>query len=152
MDKVQELKKIIPEISLSNLTMSDNYIKKLTPIPDYAKILKTPEDRDRHLTDRLDNTNRLLEESNHRITELQSQLDNTYIQLRQANDKVSSQTLYIKELKSDLREESLKKELAESKVSAKDWKVAFIALLSALIMLGVEHSIDFIRFIQSLAS
>ena len=66
-------------------------------------------------------------------TELQAKLDDAYIQLRQLNDKASSQNLYIKELKTDLKEESLKRELAENKVSAKDWKVALIAGVIGLI-------------------
>ena len=60
-------------------------------------------------------------------------MDDAYIQLRQLNDKASSQNLYIKELKTDLKEESLKRELAENKVSAKDWKVALIAGVIGLI-------------------
>lgn len=66
-------------------------------------------------------------------TDLQLKLEDAYTQLRQLNDKESSQNLYIKELKADLKEESLKRELAENKVSAKDWKLALIAGVIGLV-------------------
>lgn len=58
---------------------------------------------------------------------LHKQLEEAQLQLKQLNDKESSQNLYIKELKADLQMESLKRELAENKLSSKDWKVALIA-------------------------
>lgn len=65
--------------------------------------------------------------TNDNITRLQESLDSAKFEIKQLNDKNASQNLYIKELKADLKEEALKRKLAESKVSAKDWKVALIA-------------------------
>lgn len=59
--------------------------------------------------------------------DLHKQIEEAQLQLKQLNDKETSQNLYIKELKSDLQVESLKRELAENKLSSKDWKVALIA-------------------------
>lgn len=59
--------------------------------------------------------------------ELRQQLEYAKQQLKQLNDKESSQNLYIKELKADLKEETIKRELAENKLSAKDWKVALLS-------------------------
>jgi uncharacterized protein (DUF488 family) len=86
----------------------------------------------------LQNTEELLKEQLHQSElvnkELKEQLDKAYIQLRQLNDKNSSQVLELKELKADLREESLKNELAETKLSIKDWKGwIYGAILGALI-------------------
>lgn len=65
--------------------------------------------------------------------ELKQQLEYAKQQFKQLNDKESSQNLYIKELKADLREESIKRELAENKLSAKDWKLALISGVIGLI-------------------
>lgn len=65
--------------------------------------------------------------------DLHKQLEEAKLQLKQLNDKESSQNLYIKELKADLQMESLKRELAENKLSSKDWKVALIAGVIGLI-------------------
>lgn len=65
--------------------------------------------------------------------DLHKQLEEAQLQLKQLNDKESSQNLYIKELKSDLQMESLKRELAENKLSSKDWKVALVAGVIGLI-------------------
>ena len=82
--------------------------------------------------------------------ELQEQLENANLQLKQLNDKEASQNLYIKELKADLKEESLKREIAESELSSKDWKLAFVALVTALLVLAVEHWHTIYKFILSL--
>lgn len=81
---------------------------------------------------------------------LHKQLEEAQLQLKQLNDKEASQNLYIKELKADLQTESLKRELAENKLSSKDWKTAFIALIAALFVLAVEHWKDIYNFILSL--
>ena len=65
--------------------------------------------------------------------DLHKQLEEAQLQLKQLNDKESSQNLYIKELKADLQTESLKRELAENKLSSKDWKVALVAGVIGLI-------------------
>lgn len=65
--------------------------------------------------------------------DLHKQLEEAQLQLKQLNDKESSQNLYIKELKSDLQMESLKRKLAENKLSSKDWKVALVAGVIGLI-------------------
>ncbi len=78
-------------------------------------------------------TNELIEFMNEQILELQNQLKDSKIQLKQANDKLASQTLVIKQLKADLKEESEK----TGKISIKDIKLAiitgFIGLLTGLI-------------------
>lgn len=101
--------------------------------PDYSKYVKTPEERDKHLTERMDKSNDILQEQNTKIDELQSKLDKSNIELKQLNDKTASQTLYIKELEANLRDESLQRNLAESKLSAKDWKVAFLSFVLGII-------------------
>ena len=72
-------------------------------------------------------------------TELQIKLDKSNFELKQLNDKISAQNLYIKQLKADLKNESLQREIAETKLNAKDWKTAFVGLLAGLIVLCVEH-------------
>jgi len=89
----------------------------------------------------------LLEKSN---AELQAKLDKSNFELKQLNDKNSSQNLYIKELQADLKEESLKREVAENKLSSKDWKTAFISLSTGIFVLAVEHWKDIYDFILSL--
>lgn len=59
--------------------------------------------------------------------DLHKQLEEAQLQLKQLNDKEASQNLYIKELKANLQTESLKRELAENKLSSKDWKVALVS-------------------------
>lgn len=81
---------------------------------------------------------------------MQNQLNDSKIQLKQANDKISSQNLYIKELKADLKEEIENRALAENKLNSKDWKTAIIALMFSLIVLGIEHWKDIINLISSL--
>lgn len=122
----------------------------LVKIPDFSNILITKEEQDKHLTDRIDNTNQLLEESNRKISELQSELEKSYIQLQQANDKIAIQTSSIDDLKTSLKIESLKKEAAEGKLSGKDWKVAFVGLVCTIVALGVEHWRTVLNFILSL--
>lgn len=77
-------------------------------------------------------------------------MSDSKIQLKQANDKISSQNLYIKELKADLKEEIENRTLAENKLNSKDWKTAIIALMFSLIVLGIEHWKDIINLISSL--
>ena len=71
------------------------------------------------------------------MTELKyskEQLDKAYVQLKQLNDKESVQNQQIKELRADLEQESLKRELAETKLSSKDWKLALISGAIGLIV------------------
>ena len=91
-----------------------------------------------------------LKTTNSKIDELSEQLDYSNIQLKQANDKISSQNLYIKELKSDLREETEKRVVAENKLDSKDWKTALISFGFALLVLIIEHWKDILTFIQFL--
>lgn len=95
-------------------------------------------------------TNELISQANDQILKLQNQLNDSKIQLKQANDKISSQNLYIKELKADLKEEIKNRALVENKLNSKDWKTALIALMFSLIVLGIEHCKDIINFISSL--
>ena len=64
---------------------------------------------------------------------LREELNKAYTQLKQLNDKEASQTLYIKELKADLKDEIQKREAAEKELSSKDWKIIFFSFLSAII-------------------
>lgn len=91
-----------------------------------------------------------LKTTNSKIDELSEQLDYSNIQLKQANDKISSQNLYIKELKSDLKEETEKRVVAENKLGSKDWKTALISFGFALLVLIIEHWKDILTFIQFL--
>lgn len=91
-----------------------------------------------------------LKTTNSKIDELSEQLDYSNIQLKQANDKISSQNLYIKELKSDLKEETEKRVVAENKLGSKDWKTALISFGFALLVLIIEHGKDILIFILSL--
>lgn len=84
---------------------------------------------------------------NSKIDELSEQLDYSNTQLKQANDKISSQNLYIKELKSDLKEETEKRVVAENKLGSKDWKTALISFGFALLVLIIEHWKDILTFI-----
>ncbi|MCF2643060.1 hypothetical protein I6E50_11655 [Roseburia hominis] len=116
-----------------------NSMKKLsTPQNDIP--LKNPMEKTETLLEQQ------LEEEKNRNIELQEQLNESYIQLKQLNDKESSQNMYIKELKADLKEESLKRELAETKISVKDYK---IALLSGVIGLITGLICAWISFILS---
>ena len=136
---------IIPQ-SVSDMQRENTRIAK--------EISRSVNKRNKSFTDRMDTTNSLLEEQIRQYkdanNELKKQLEETRFQLKQLNDKESSQNLYIKELKADLREESLKRELAEGELNAKDWKLAFVALGSALLVLAVEHWQSIYKFILSL--
>lgn len=91
-----------------------------------------------------------LKTANSKIDELSKQLDYSNIQLKQANDKISSQNLYIKELKSDLKEETEKRVVAENKLGSKDWKTVLISFGFALLVLIIEHWKDILTFILPL--
>ena len=118
--------------------LRQNYIQPLQPPP----------------VSKLDETNKLLSaqlyQSNKENEELHQQLDDMHLQLRQLNDKTSSQTLYIKQLQANLKEEERKHKEAENKLSIKDWKVALIAFISAVVVLTIEHWKDIYDFILSL--
>lgn len=94
---------------------------------------KKPKQPKNVMVEKQSETNELLEATNEQILELQNQLKNSKVQLKQANDKLASQTLVIKQLKVDLKEESEKAD----KISLKDIKLAiitgFIGLLTGLI-------------------
>ena len=138
--------------------MQQQIMHNITPPPKPDFIIKNPNEKTERLLEEANNKSekqiKLLEEKlqseKESNIELQNKLDGTYIQLRQLNDKESSQNLYIKELKADLKVASLQKEIAESKLSTKDWKTAFIALVSALFVLAIEHWKDIYNFIISL--
>lgn len=82
--------------------------------------------------------------------DLHKQLEEAQLQLKQLNDKESSRNFYIKELKADLQMESLKRELAENKLSSKDWKTIVISFLTAIVILVIEHWKDVLSFILHL--
>lgn len=81
---------------------------------------------------------------------LESLTEDEILQTKQLNDKIASQTLYIKQLKAELKDESDKRAIAENKLSVKDWKLVFLALISALTTLTIEHWKDIYNFILSL--
>lgn len=156
MDNIPVLQRVNDELILTKkpaiLTDPDtqNYMANMMQQQIIQNVVKPPK-TDFEIRNPNEKTERLLSESNAKQdkqiqlleeqlqqektskAELQAKLDDAYTQLRQLNDKESSQNLYIKELKADLKEEALKRELAENKVSAKDWKVALIAGVIGLI-------------------
>lgn len=96
---------------------------------------KKPEQPKNVMVEKQSETNELLETTNEQILELQNQLKDSKVQLKQANDKIASQTLVIKQLKADLKEESEK----AGKVSTKDWKSWIISgFIGALIPIIIQ--------------
>lgn len=96
---------------------------------------KKPKQLKNVMVEKQSKTNELLESTNEQILELQNQLKNSQTQLKQANDKIASQTLVIKQLKSDLKEESEK----ASKISSKDWKSWIVSgFIGALIPIIIQ--------------
>lgn len=124
--------------------MQQQIYEKVSSVPKTDVTFKNP----------LEKTENLLEEQlkheTNQSTELQEKLNEAYDQLRQLNDKDSIQVSELKQLRADLKEESLKRELAESKLSSKDWKTAIIALGTGIFVLAVEHWKDIYDFILSL--
>lgn len=133
------IEQTIPQLDMTKVQpLRPNYTQPLPPQP-FSK---------------LDETNKLLSaqlyQSNKENEELHQQLDDMHLQLRQLNDKTSSQTLYIKQLQANLKEEESKRKEAENKLSIKDWKVAIIAFCSAILALIIEHWKDIYDFILPL--
>lgn len=63
-----------------------------------------------------------------------------YKEVKQLNDKIASQTLYIKQLKTDLEEEREDNKVLSKKLSSKDWKISllsFIAGFGATVIGGI---------------
>ena len=81
---------------------------------------------------------------------LESLTEDEILQTKQLNDKIASQTLYIKQLKAEIKDESDKRAIAENKRSVKHWKLVFLALISAFTTLTIEHWKDIYNFILSL--
>ena len=81
--------------------------------------LVTLEERAKPITDRLDKEIELLEgqllQAESTNEELQNKLEYSHIQLKQLNDKYAIQTGEIRQLRADLKEESLKREFYETK-------------------------------------
>lgn len=91
--------------------------------------------------------NKLLQEQTDEINNLKKQLEYANIQLTQANERVTFQNIYIEELKSNLKSESEQRIIAENKLSKKDWKLALVAFVTAMVILGIEHWNDIYSFI-----
>lgn len=90
---------------------------------------KKPDQPKNVMVEKQSKTNELLESTNEQILELQNQLKDSKVQLKQANDKLASQTLVIKQLKADMKEESEK----AGKISVKDLVLILIgAILGAV--------------------
>ena len=98
------------------------------------------EERIKPITDRQDKTIKTLEEQ---IDVYKVENQSLRLQLEQVNSR-------LKEESDRLKEETAKREEAENKLTLKDWKVALIALGSALLVLAVEHYKDIYDFIVSL--
>lgn len=79
-------------------------------------------------------TNEKLEQQILINQDLQKQVDEAQLQLKQPNDKESSQKLYIKELKADLKEETERRIKAENTLSPKDLKLMLISFISGIIV------------------
>lgn len=118
-----------PEFQNYAANQMQKQLSNMVKVPDYSNF-KNPHEETNSL---LSENNQLLQDQNDKIESLKSQLDYSNIQLKQANDKIATQTGQIKELKANLSEESLKRELAESKLSLKDWKLAAISFASGVI-------------------
>ena len=97
---------------------------------------KKPEQPKNVMVEKQSETNELLETTNEQILELQNQLKDSKVQLKQANDKLASQTLVIKQLKADLKEESEK----AGKISVKDWMGYLISGIIGLVV-GVASTL-----------
>lgn len=99
--------------------------------------VSTPAERAKPITDRLDKQIEILENQLQQAeitkAELQTKLEKANFELKQLNDKSSSQNLYIKELKADLKEEMERRIKAEDRISPKDWKMSFISLVIGFI-------------------
>lgn len=149
MDEIPVLKRVNDDLTLTKkptiLTdpatqnymanmMQQQIIQNVVKPPRTDFEIRNPNEKTEQLleqaNDKYDKQIELLEKSN---AELQTKLDKSNFELKQLNDKNSSQNLYIKELQADLREESLKREVAENKLSAKDWKIALISGVIGLI-------------------
>lgn len=98
----------------------------------FGKLIQQPKNL---MVEKQTETNKLIEFTNEQILELQNQLNESKIQLKQANDKIASQTLVIKQLKADLKEESEQ----SNKISSKDWKSWIVGgIIGALIPILVQ--------------
>lgn len=123
----------LPSIDGGMVTVTDDMIKKMAQSAFSQTMPNGFQDKNK---DFVLPKNQMVEEqkiTNERIACLQESLDSAKAEIKQLNDKNASQNLYIKQLTADLKEEALKRELAESKVSAKDWKVALIAGVIGLV-------------------
>ena len=100
-------------------------------------LVSTPAERAKPITDRLDRQIEILENQLQQAettnTDLQAKLEKANFELKQLNDKSSSQNLYIKELKADLKEEMERRIKAEDAISPKDWKMSIISLVVSFI-------------------
>lgn len=100
-------------------------------------LVSTPAERAKPITDRLDKQIEILgnqlQQAETTNAELQAKLEKANFELKQLNDKSSSQNLYIKELKADLKEEMERRIKAEDTISPKDWKMAIISLVIGFI-------------------
>lgn len=143
MDEIPVLKRVNDDIILTKKPAmftdpdTQNYIANMMQQQIIQNVVKPPR-TDFEIRNPNEKTEQLLEQANDKYdkqielleksnAELQTKLDKSNFELKQLNDKNSSQNLYIKELQTDLIEESLKRKVAESKLSAKDWKIALIS-------------------------
>lgn len=117
----------LPSVDGGMVTVTDELINKLSQYKNVRPQINNIND---DLIANIPMSNPMVEQqkiTNKRIASLQESLDLAKVEIKQLNDKNASQNLYIKELKADLQEQSLQRELAETKVSAKDWKIALIS-------------------------
>lgn len=98
------------------------------------------EERVKPITDRQDKEIKIL---NEQIDVYKFENQSLRLQLEKVNSR-------LKEEGDRLKEETAKREEAESKLTLKDWKVALIALGSALLVFAIEHYKDIYDLIISL--
>lgn len=107
--------------------------KKFLPENFNVPHIMSNEEYQKPITEKIGLTNEILEIQNEKLEDFQKQLNKFNFELKQANDKLSSQNLYIKELKAELKEEIKKRKLFEDKISKKDKILSIISLISAII-------------------
>lgn len=115
--------------------MTPSCIKNISKMQNVKVI--TPEERAKPIVDELKESNNLLREQLQQSESMNKvylqRIDELEKQARQLNDKEAYQTMYIKELKADLKEEMERRVNAESKLSSKDLKLSTVSLVIGVV-------------------
>lgn len=136
-DKPELPEKLIPinepvKFNIDNIDISKFNIKPMSnftkPIVD---IVEPPsmEERLKPITERQDKT----------ITTLNTQIDVYRAENQSLKSEIETISLQLQEERMRREVAEAKQELAETMLGAKDWKIAIISLLSAVLILAVEH-------------